>query len=244
MERRNSTNSHGTAVAGIIGADRFGGPAIGVAFDARIVGVDHFDAGGNECRAPGRCVTRRAFGRTSHIVNHSFSFRKLRRLERIVGRSDLVCKHRRRSPGRPQRLGTIIVQSASNGRDDCLAIIPIFNANTNHSILTNNEFSIVVASVKQNGTVTVDSTPGSSILVSAFGEGNTIRTTDRTGTDGFDAGDYTNFGGTSAAAPQVSGIVALMLEANRCARLSRRPGHLSLLSPSCRLRNWRPHRRK
>jgi subtilisin-like proprotein convertase family protein len=40
-------------------------------------------------------------------------------------------------------------------------------------------------------------------------------TTDRTGTAGYGSGDYTgSFNGTSAAAPMVSGVIALMLEAN------------------------------
>lgn len=39
--------------------------------------------------------------------------------------------------------------------------------------------------------------------------------TDRMGAAGYEIGNYTNrFGGTSAACPQVSGIVALMLSAN------------------------------
>ncbi|SKC53940.1 S8 family serine peptidase [Ohtaekwangia koreensis] len=42
-----------------------------------------------------------------------------------------------------------------------------------------------------------------------------IRTIDRPGANGYDAGDFFNgFNGTSAAAPQVSGVVALMLSAN------------------------------
>ena len=42
-----------------------------------------------------------------------------------------------------------------------------------------------------------------------------IRTTDRMGLNGYEAGNYTNrFGGTSAACPQVSGVAALMLSIN------------------------------
>ncbi len=42
-----------------------------------------------------------------------------------------------------------------------------------------------------------------------------VTTTDRMGTAGYEAGNYTTrFGGTSAACPQVSGIAALMLSAN------------------------------
>ena len=57
------------------------------------------------------------------------------------------------------------------------------------------------------------SSAGSSVLLSAPGE--EILTTDLTGQGGFSVDDYFDgFSGTSAAAPIVSGVVALMLEAN------------------------------
>lgn len=45
--------------------------------------------------------------------------------------------------------------------------------------------------------------------------GGNVRTTDRMGANGYETGNYSNgFGGTSAAAPQVSGVAALMLSVN------------------------------
>ena len=55
------------------------------------------------------------------------------------------------------------------------------------------------------------------MIVSAPSSGNgfNVYTTDTVGSAGYSNGDYTsNFGGTSAAAPIVSGVVALMLQAN------------------------------
>ncbi|MBD2480142.1 proprotein convertase P-domain-containing protein, partial [Anabaena sp. FACHB-83] len=107
-------------------------------------------------------------------------------------------------------LGTAIVFAAGNSREGGL--------NTNYSNYTNSRQVITVAALDHNGFASSYSTPGASILVSAFGSGSfgSIVTTDRQGFEGYDYGDYTySFNGTSAAAPQVSGVVALILEANR-----------------------------
>jgi len=105
--------------------------------------------------------------------------------------------------------GTIFVFSAGNSRTS--------GDNVNHHNFQNARETITVASVAQDDTISSFSTPGAAILVAAYGEN--IFTTDRLGSDGIntaagDAGDYTSFGGTSAAAPEVSAIIALMLEAN------------------------------
>jgi subtilisin-like proprotein convertase family protein len=69
-----------------------------------------------------------------------------------------------------------------------------------------------VGATDPSGAITRFSTPGASVLIAAPGTG--ILTTDRTGTAGYGSGDFASVAGTSFAAPVVSGVVALMLEAN------------------------------
>jgi len=110
-------------------------------------------------------------------------------------------------------LGSIYVFSAGNDRDN--------QDNTNYSGLTNNRYVTTVAAVADDGQVADYSTPGANVLVSAPSNGgfSSITTTDRVGsaagTVGYSTTDYTDtFGGTSSAAPVVSGVIAQMLQAN------------------------------
>ena len=101
-------------------------------------------------------------------------------------------------------LGTNFVFSAGNSRSE--------GDNVNHHNFQNARETITVAAIDPDDTVSGFSTPGAAILVGAYG--NDIMTTDRLGGVGV-PGDYNaGFNGTSAAAPQVSAIIALMLEAN------------------------------
>jgi subtilisin-like proprotein convertase family protein len=101
-------------------------------------------------------------------------------------------------------LGTVFVPAAGNARQ--------YGDDVNLHNFQNNRFTITVAALNQNGTVASYSTPGASILVAA--PGTSVVTTDRVGSAGYVTGDYVSFSGTSAATPVVSGVVALMLEAN------------------------------
>jgi subtilisin family serine protease len=107
-------------------------------------------------------------------------------------------------------LGSIFVFSAGNDRAT--------QDNVNYSALQNSRYTITVAAIDHTDNLSYYSTPGSSVLVSGYSNNidPEITTTDVTGENGYNPeGDYTDgFGGTSAAAPQVSGVVALMLDAN------------------------------
>ena len=101
--------------------------------------------------------------------------------------------------------GTIFVFSAGNSRAAA--------DNVNYHNFQNARETITVAATEIDGTVASFSTPGAAILVGAYGVD--LLTTDRLGGLGINkSGDYVAFTGTSAAAPVVSGVISLMLEAN------------------------------
>lgn len=106
-------------------------------------------------------------------------------------------------------LGNIYVWSGGNGQQA--------RDNVNYDGYANSRYTIAVGAIDHNGKQSFYSEPGAPLLVSAYSSGSAsgITTSDLVGADGENAEDYTSsFGGTSAAAPLVSGVVALMLEAN------------------------------
>ncbi|MBT6293000.1 MAG: tandem-95 repeat protein, partial [Rhodospirillaceae bacterium] len=194
---------HGTAVAGLIGATLGSGDAVGVAPDADIT---MFRMGFGLNGSDAQTLLAMQQMQTVDVVNNSWGFDRpfddnkldpqAQQFTQAI--TDAVTLGR-------GGLGTVITFAAGNSFDS--------GDDVNYHNLQNAPETIAVASISQDGQISSFSTPGSAILVSAPGEG--IFTTDLVGPDGYDFSDYTsNFGGTSAAAPIVSGVVALMLEAN------------------------------
>lgn len=198
-------DSHGTAVSGIIGAEAGNGiGGVGVAFNATITGIRAIPGSIQTATnalsyAVNFDVVNNSWGFGSNFYDNFYSFSS-------AGQAIVNAVANGRGG-----LGTAIVFAAGNNR--------AAGDNTNYHNFQNSPGVITVAAVNENGFFSDYSTPGASILVSAFGSpggtGGTIVTTDRTGSAGYESGDYTyGFNGTSAAAPMVSGVVALMLEAN------------------------------
>lgn len=105
-------------------------------------------------------------------------------------------------------LGSIYVWAGGNGYD---------SDNSNYDGYANSRYTIAVAASTNTGVRSDYSEKGANIVVNAPSSGGSldITTTDRTGSLGYDPGNYTStFGGTSSATPLVSGIIALMLNAN------------------------------
>jgi len=119
-------------------------------------------------------------------------------------------------------LGSVMVRSAGNDRSQL--------ARADDDGYVNDPNVIAVAAVSRSGRATDYSEPGACVLVAASGGefGNGLFTTDLLGTDGCnwlnyfppfeDMNNYVwaswGFTGTSAAAPQITGIAALILSAN------------------------------
>ena len=106
-------------------------------------------------------------------------------------------------------LGSIITWAAGNGLGD--------DDDSNYDGYANLRYTIAVTAVTYKGEQSYYAEPGANILVAApsNGDGEAITTTDIEGSGGYSSTDYTDtFGGTSSATPLVSGVIALMLEAN------------------------------
>ena len=214
-------DAHGTAVAGIIAAtanNARGGR--GIAPRARLLGLDVLvqPTDANIADAIARAVDNGAAvinnswgpldpGSGGDVAFTTASIGWKRAVERAV------------SEGRGGR-GTVIVFAAGNGGN--------LQDRSDYDEFTNDPNVIAVGAVDDRGRVIGFSEPGANVLIAGFSgvdlrrgpDRPGIYTTDLAGPRGYgDASDtdadYTQiFRGTSAAAPMVSGVVALMLEAN------------------------------
>lgn len=200
-----SGNNHGTAVAGIIAADDNGSSMVGVAFDAEIAGI-RLDFGGGvtpileglqHTLAIGADVMNNSWGYPQTFSDNPYINYAVKFTEVEDAFIDLV------SQGRGG-LGTSIVFSAGNhsGSDQ----------NVNNHMLQNSPYTIAVGGTDENGNRYDSSTPGAAILTSSGAE--LVRTIDREGSYGYTSGDEVTVSGTSFSAPTVSGVIALMYEAN------------------------------
>lgn len=193
---------HGTAVAGVIGADANGTGLVGIAHDAALVGFRMgFGAAGSTAQIAtqlrnqaGVDVSNNSWGFSGFFADNfaTPAFAPIRDALAFATET-----------GR-EGLGTVFVFAAGNARSS--------GDNVNHHSLQAAPEVITVGAVDATGKVASFSTPGAALLVSA--PGVNILTTDAAGSAGYVAGNSVTVSGTSFAAPVVSGVVALMLEAN------------------------------
>ena len=226
-----STDAHGTEVAGVSAAVGFNGIGVsGVAPEAQIAGIRIGLGGLSNVSVPFTDEIEASalqFGGTSvRISNNSWG----------VGGTILAPNGplTEQALSNSAQAGKIFIFSAGNGLED--------GHNTNYEGTKNSIFTLPVAALNDQAIQTNYSSPGSSVVISAPSGRETdlnsasrrpqgTTTTDLTGVAGSNTGvpesslitpipnyndlDYTNiFNGTSSAAPVVSGVTALVLQAN------------------------------
>jgi subtilisin family serine protease len=211
-------DNHGTAVAGLIAAEWHNRRGMaGVAPAARLASWKIWLA---DTLMPTTEQMMDMFQYRSNVVavqNHSWgnaaSIQYPLDVLEDIGISNAVMFGR-------QGRGVVMVRSCGNGRADL--------ANVNDDGYASDPRVIAVGAVRADGRVTSYSNPGACLLVSAPGGDDNaayLLTTDRRGSAaGFNTSTYTNdFAdyvesgsviGTSFTAPQISGLVALLLAAN------------------------------
>jgi len=212
--------NHGTQVAGVIGARGFNGIGIrGVTPYSKLVGYTFLredvygmvygslvDSGLEEAWVTGEgandiLVSNNSWGEEIYADYYDF--------DRLLEAGTTYLRDGK---------GRIYVMAAGNSRVPKVAFNDHDNTsnprmvvgNSNLSHIANNQYVIAVGALNYDDTVARYSSAGSNLLVSAYAQGDgtsNIVTTDKNN-------QYSiGFNGTSAAAPQVSGIIGLVLEA-------------------------------
>ena len=191
--------AHGVACAGIIAAENNNVGIKGVAYGVKILPVNIYphtpngDWAGNTSTQGIANAIRWAYLR-SEILSCSWTTTESQVITDAINEA--------RTYGRNGK-GTIVVCAAGN---DALNSI---------SYPASLPGTIAVGAIDRFGQVCYYSNQGPELTLVAFGGNRDIVTTDRMDTLGYNYGNYTDtFGGTSAACPQVAGVVALMLSMN------------------------------
>lgn len=203
-----SSNTHGTMTAGVYGAEDNTVCGIGVAYDATlsaqrlITGIaptpDLVAATllNSDATDPTPVnISNNSWGPPANASNYGFS-----------ATIDAAFEQ-------GSEAGTVYVFSAGNSA--------ALNNYTSRGNFVQSRYTIGVGALNNQGVLASYSETGPAIFVTApsDGGGAGITTADLVGNDGLNGVSgqpecTDNFGGTSAAAPQVTGVVALMLEAN------------------------------
>jgi subtilisin-like proprotein convertase family protein len=211
-------DNHGTLVAGVVAAARDGRGVVGVAYDSSLVSIYTSDT--IDDRYVTEIVNAFTYAQTLDVLNNSWGFGNLlfndtnwaflddaqsaRFAPAFAALKQLATEGR-------HGLGTVVVQSAGNAYS--------YGDDTNLHNFQNSRYIITVGATDYHGVSSYFSTSGASILVSApggqgYADAGGILTTDRAGAAGESPDNLDFVDGTSFSAPVVSGIVALMLEAN------------------------------
>ena len=220
--------AHGTSVAGLIAAGRNGFGAVGVAFGASITGVPMFSGPANINGQFDGFEEALSQADTFDIISNSWGGAPVffQDAGTIDADQRILAGFRHAAEAGRDGLGTIVVKAAGND-----------NLNANGDGSDTGRHTIIVGAYDATGDAAWYSNYGANLLIAAPSSGDRrgffdgpevkidpgIVTTDLLDFFGYNmapvadietADDYTDrFGGTSAATPIVSGVVALMLDA-------------------------------
>ncbi len=206
-----SGDGHGTSAAGVAMANDDSSPGscgVGSAYNAQVAGLRLISAGSTDAQEANAMSD--ALATTPGVVqisSNSWGPSDTGGVLEGPGPLTLAALQNQTTNGRGGR-GTIFVWAGGNGGN-------VDDAGGDG--YASSRYTIAVAATTNTGVRSSYSEPGSAIVVNAPSNGGSlgIYTTDRQGSAGYETGNCTpDFGGTSSATPLVSGIVALMLQAN------------------------------
>jgi Subtilisin-like serine proteases len=213
----NTLNPHGTAVAGIAAASENGQGIVGVAPEAKLAGIRLFgntDPLNYNLDPWGKQVADALFdsrtqagvsnrNQSSDIFNNSWGPEYMRRQPLALAALESGVTQGRKGLG-----NTYVFAGGNEGN---------YYGNVNYNSFATSRNAITIGAIDHAGNHAPYNTPGAAIFISAPSDNGDpdnsqgITTTDILESESPYAKD---FGGISAAAPLVSGVIALMLEAN------------------------------